>query len=357
LSGENGSSCHRLFARSRVRLALTGLVLAAGVAVTVGVLASRGGSAKAAVVVKPYSLLRINPKSGRFVSDVTVAVPGALTIVPSHQVWVLSRSRQLVTAVDIQSHRTTPHGGFGGPLIAASGQAGYGLAYANGYVWVCGENNTVTALDPTSGATATHVPLPGGPTLIAAGDGKLWVLSHDQNAVYSINATTDKVRVAGKTGNGTDGIAVGEGAVWVTNQVDSTVTEIPIGGGHERTIRVPSEPSGITAAYGAVWVSSLAATVHGRSSQYQTLARIDPAEHRVVKVIPIDKLPPGDLSDITAANHLLWVNDTASNAIAKVNPTTDRLIGRVRIPIKYPVELTAGYGSVWATICAPQGTC
>ncbi len=56
-------------------------------------------------------------------------------------------------------------------------------------------------------------------------------------------------------GKGPSGISVGEGAVWVANSGDGTVSRVDPSGGDPRTIEVGQTPGGIVAAYGAVWTS------------------------------------------------------------------------------------------------------
>ena len=67
------------------------------------------------------------------------------------------------------------------------------------------------------------------------------------------NTIVDTVTV----GNGPVDVAVGEGAVWVTNRIDGTVSKIdPDRGEVMRTIPVGLDPSGIVVKFGSVWVAN-----------------------------------------------------------------------------------------------------
>ncbi len=57
-------------------------------------------------------------------------------------------------------------------------------------------------------------------------------------------------------GDGPVDVAVGEGAVWVVNQLDRTVMRIdPESGDVEATIEIGNEPQKVAAGEGFVWVT------------------------------------------------------------------------------------------------------
>jgi streptogramin lyase len=57
-------------------------------------------------------------------------------------------------------------------------------------------------------------------------------------------------------GDGPVDVSVGEGAVWIVNQLDRTVTRLdPQSGEVEATIRVGNEPQRVAAGEGSVWVT------------------------------------------------------------------------------------------------------
>jgi hypothetical protein len=175
------------------------------------------------------SLARIDPATNRIIADVPVADPGGsqLTAVPPHEVWVLSQQDQLISIVDTLTGDVQPIGVFGGQV--GSTNAGYGITYAHGFVWVSGGNDEVARIDPVSrglGGHPSHIHIAGKPALLEAGYGRVWVGVHDRNLVVAINPTTDSVALEAPIGFGFNGIGVGEGWVWASNCESGTVSKI-----------------------------------------------------------------------------------------------------------------------------------
>ncbi len=68
-------------------------------------------------------------------------------------------------------------------------------------------------------------------------------------------------------GNGPEDVAVGEGAVWVTNRFDGTISRIdPSTGEVVETIAVGLDPRGIAIGFDSVWVGA-GRVEHGRADR------------------------------------------------------------------------------------------
>ncbi|MDP9336609.1 MAG: ABC transporter substrate-binding protein, partial [Actinomycetota bacterium] len=130
-------------------------------------------------------------------------------------------------------------------------------------------------------------------------------------------------------------LAVGEGAFWVTNADDDTVSRIdPLTRAVVQTIAVGSSPSGITTGNGAVWVSN---------SLDGTVSRIDPETNTVAqKPIPVGNGPVG----IAYAAHSVWVANTGDDTITKIN--ADSGMPTKTLPIS-AAELAFGADTLWAS--------
>ncbi len=103
-----------------------------------------------------------------------------------------------------------------------------------------------------------------------------------------------------RSGRAPSAIAVGEGAVWVANTQDDTVSRIdPRSAAVTQTIPVGAGPTGIAAAGGAVWVAN---------SLGGTVSRIDPEANRVEATVEVGEAPQG----VTVAHGLVWVTVQAS---------------------------------------------
>ena len=97
------------------------------------------------------------------------------------------------------------------------------------------------------------------------------------NSVGIIDPQTNKVIGHVAVGNGPDGVAVGEGAVWVANLGDRTLSRVdPKHRTLERTISLNATPTGIDVGAGGVWVA------HGVLA---TLSRIEPESNQVSETL------------------------------------------------------------------------
>jgi streptogramin lyase len=329
-----------------VVLATAAIIAAAGIGV---LLVLGGGSSAKKVRVSAPSLVQIDAGTGHVIGDAPIAEPEGTvpTFVPPHQVWVLSHLYQVISIIDARTDtRIGTIGGFGGLQLAQ--QAGFAVLDSAGSVWVAGRNDTVSRIDPSSRQIQATVRLPEGPTLMAAGFGRIWVLGQDTNSVYVIDPATNRARRVGTTGNGTDGIAVGEGAVWVVNYADDTVSKIDPHTGTAKIIPVGNGPIGIGIGYGSVWVSNKAGPLPG-GIPAQTVSQIDPATDRVVHTIRVGKATPSYASDIAPANGSMWVTCPSSHTVARIDPTTAKVIDTVSVPY-LPTDLTTAQGQVWVTV-------
>src|SRR5262249_58805900 len=99
------------------------------------------------------------------------------------------------------------------------------------------------------------------PSSLAVGEGAVWVLNGNDRTVSRIDPQTNAVRTISVGGNPAD-LTVGDGSVWVVD-LGATVRRIdPQSGVVERTIRLPGHVRpgytmhrSIASGMGAVWVS------------------------------------------------------------------------------------------------------
>ncbi|MGH2694635.1 MAG: PE domain-containing protein, partial [Actinomycetota bacterium] len=102
------------------------------------------------------------------------------------------------------------------------------MAAGEGALWVANfAGDTVTRVDPTTGATET-IPVGRRPNGIAVGEGFVWVTSAADDEVAIINPGRNRVVGRISVGDQPQGVAVGFGSVWVVNQNDGTVTRIEL---------------------------------------------------------------------------------------------------------------------------------
>jgi YVTN family beta-propeller protein len=234
--------------------------------------------APAAMVAGSGSLWIANPSAGsvsrfdlasRALADqVPVGgTPGALAL-GGGSVWVASVPGDTVSRINPGTGRVTQRVPLGGARAAA-------LAFAQGGLWVADiTDNSLLEVDPGSGLVRRTLALPLRPTAAAGAGDELWVADYGAGSVAQIDLRTGQA-LATNVGNGPAALALGFGALWVANSLDSTVSRVdPNSGSVVATIPVGSGPGAIAVAGGSVWVAN----------QYSaTVSRIDPDRNAEVR--------------------------------------------------------------------------
>jgi streptogramin lyase len=144
-----------------------------------------------------------------------------------------------------------------------------------------GGEETVVKIDPST-LLQEPIPIPGGVQDIAVGEGALWVSNRFRTSVLRVDVRTGEQRAVALSGK-PGGLAVGAGAVWVATQGRSTITRInPRSLAVKRISGVSTVPTRVTVGGGSVWATSLGA---GR------LLRIDPKLRKVVEHVKTGRQP------------------------------------------------------------------
>jgi YVTN family beta-propeller protein len=161
------------------------------------------------------------------------------------------------------------------------------------------------------------------------------------NAVGVINPSTNRVTDAVPVGSTPGGVAVGEGAVWVANLDDKTVSRINARTHQEeREIPVDGTPTGIAAGLGAVWIAHTVGT----------LERIDPRYNQPSD--PIRVLRPSalhllgvDIGSVGIGQRAVWVV-YGDSTVARIETRGDR-VGAIGYAGNAPFGIAVGKGAVW----------
>jgi YVTN family beta-propeller protein len=208
-----------------------------------------------------------------------------------------------------------------------------GVALGDGSVWVCdlsrlsarrlaspqgtqgnwpgGPDYTggdVQRIDPRTGRILARIRAGGAPAAIAVGEGSVWVTNNLDDTVTEIDPQTNRVTAEVSVGDSPTGIATGSGAVWVANSGDDTVTRIdPHLADAARTIAVGRGPRGVTASEGGVWVANYLD---------DTVSRIDPTANQVTETIRVGSGPVG----IAGGHGAVWVATLGDRALFRIDP-------------------------------------
>ena len=203
--------------------------------------------------------------------------------------------------------------------------------------------NSVAVIDPDSNDIVDTVAVGTAPSRVVVGEGAVWVLNGEDRTVSRIDPDTKETTTIG-TGTTPSDLAVGGGAVWlVTACPESTVFRLDVGSKtFERALKVRSDcpsdaqyTSYIAYGYGAVWVAN-----EGESVAW----RIDPARNAVEARIPFSGQGAAFSGEgIAIGEGGAWVNRV--NAIVRLNPETN---SPTTIDVRqYYGGIAAGEGAVW----------
>jgi DNA-binding SARP family transcriptional activator len=168
----------------------------------------------------------IDPRTGRFVhrllppfaSSTNLALPRARSI------WFTGTGG--VARYDLAQRRETARY----RVLHGTHRFGlYGVAFGAGSLWVASqEENEVVRLDPVTGSVEARIPV-RAPVWLSFGDGALWVTS-DLDGVERIDPTTNGVAAVAQVPQPIDRVVVGGGFAWATNGPKGTTYKIDSSG-------------------------------------------------------------------------------------------------------------------------------
>ena len=297
------------------RLALGVLAMVGVAAAVVVALVSQGGGAAPLSVIAADSVGAISAPRGAITAEAPVGSSPWGVAVGQGSVWVTNYNDGTVSRIDPVTHAVVPIQVESTPT---------GIAVGADAVWVTNSySGTVSRIDPAddsvvatsrsatvppgwrsamarcgsptaatgrsarstpSATTATTIPL-GGATDVAVGEGAVWVSDAANGRVLRVDPQTNRVTGSINVGTGPSAITVGFGSVWVTNSLDGTISRInPQTNKVTAVLQVGSGPNAIAAGAGGVWVAN---ELGG------TVVRIDPATNAPARPITVGNSPRG----------------------------------------------------------------
>ena len=195
--------------------------------------------------------------------------------------------------------------------------------------------NDVGMIEGTSGRLLEEFPTGGGPNAIAVGDGATWVSNALDGTVSRIDRRRGQVATVA-VGEAPTALAYGHGALWVTGGADGRVRQLdPATNRVVRSIRVGNGPRGLAVGFGALWVST---TVDGR------VVKIDLRSGRATRAIAIG----GDPTALATGEGAVWVADEAGGAVVRIDPRSGVPVKAINVG-NAPAGIAIGHGGVWVT--------
>ena len=270
--------------------------------------------------------------------------PGVRALVPADAVGAIDPSSGRVVAI--------------APVGADPGR----LAAAGGTLWaVAGGSAALAAVDVRRRALVAGVAAEGTPGDVATGLGAVWTIDERGGRLLELSPVYRRVvrrfrlprprvppEVAVVRSFDPWAVAIGAGAVWVTNGSSRLLRLEPRTGG--RTEVAAGRPlDGVAVAGGGVWAIS------GRRA---VAMRIDPRRARATDRIPIVSRPgfgsPYPIA-VEAGLGSVWVLNANTATVTRIDPVQRSIAATIPIGVDHqPVRLAVGAGAVW--VAGADGT-
>jgi YVTN family beta-propeller protein len=196
--------------------------------------------------------------------------------------------------------------------------------------------NSVAVIDPKTNKLVADVEVGKRPGPVDVGEGAVWVANLDDSTLSRINPRTREVeRTIPMQHVFPSDIAAGEGGVWVSNGPDNSVVRVSPDANEVVDTVATNRCSGYDAAIavggGAVWfVCSIG------------IAQIDPGSNTAHRLRYLGLAPRA----ITFGLGAVWVSN-ADNTVSRINPRTHQV--DTLTVARDPRGLDTGYGAVWVS--------
>ena len=283
----------------------------------------------------------------------------------------------------------TPSGGGAAPDPAPSaatidvGDGPDGVAVDGDSVFVSNSRAaTLMRIDADDQRARRRARSPSGenPDQIAAGKGVLWVADNDTNLLQRFQTEPELVPTATvQIGQGSEGVSLGQQLVWAANtRRRHGEPHRPRAGrdgrrpdrrrrrahGHlrrlgglgrqlrrRRRLRASTSPPRRWRASRSRWATARAASPRVSAacgSPTRTTARCRASTRPAARSWPpigVGRKP----KELVAAHGFVWVVNSGSNTVSRIDPATNRLVG-ANLPVgREPVGIAAGEDSLWVT--------
>jgi DNA-binding beta-propeller fold protein YncE len=267
--------------------------------------------------------------------DVSVSAPIAVAEGPlriaagAGSVWVTSEPEGTLSRIDPSTGEVNSRFHLGPGLS--------GVAVAAGSVWVSqSSTGKVLRIDPATGRPLDEIHL-GSPGAIVAGGNRIWVADEDGAGITAINVKGGRVFRRGIVPHVAPlRLGVGAGGLWVVSPTTGTVRRIDLGSAVPGpSIAVGRGPSGVTVAGGIVWVAN---------SRSDSVTRLDPATHTLLgEPIKVGERPGG----IDAGTDSVWVANSAEGTVNRIDIDSGKTVGGPIGVGSEPGAVAIGGEAVW----------
>jgi len=214
------------------------------------------------------------------------------------------------------------------------------LAFRGGGEGITVLPNSVAVIDPKTNALVADLPVGRRPGAVAFGEGAVWVANLDDSTLSRINPRTRQVEgTVPMQGVVPSDVAVGEGGVWVADGRRNAVVRVSPDANHVvdriETDDCAGYDASIAVGEGSVWF------VCGVG-----LARIDPVSSHALRLPYLGLVPRGIVVGVGA----VWVSN-ADNTVSRISLYTNRVTDTSTVAAD-PRGVATGHGAVWVSAFA-----
>jgi len=246
-------------------------------------------------------------------------------------VWVSSRRDGTLTRLDPGSGEP-----LGDPVELGRGISG--VAVGSKWIWVTWpRRGELLRIDPAEGRVLKRIPVGGAPGPIALGGGRVWVADEKGDGVTAVDAESGRVfRSQMAPHNAPLRLAVGAGSLWASIAPAGAVRPVNL----KRAVPgapvpVGRHPAGVTVTHGLVWVAD---------SRSGNVTRVNPAIGSAVGApIPVGSRPGG----IDAGTGTVWVASALGGFVTRLDAATGERVGDPVAVGPEPGAVVVGAGAVW----------
>jgi YVTN family beta-propeller protein len=308
-------------------LVAVGALLAsiAGTAAIVSLLDSNGDPPLTRIPVDHVG--RIDPATDTIGSSLFVGSNPTDVAVDQDAAWITRLDAGTLTRLDLATDEAEPVSTGGHPAAIGIDEAGS--------VWVLNAfEGVVVRIDPRRMVVEETIDLPIGTRDLAVGVGAVWVTNANRGTLTRIDLVSGDVRPIELSGIGVpDGVAAGEGAIWVAGS-EGILKADPETGDQLEAWPVRFRAGSVAAGDGAVWVTHLAD---------DQVARIDPITG------PTSYIPVGNGPiDVVVGGDAVWVTNSLDGSVSRIDPDTSEV---TEIGVgSSPEGVAFGDGSVWVAV-------
>jgi streptogramin lyase len=267
--------------------------------------------------------------------------PNGVAIARGSAYVSLPRSERLVR-VDLESFERRPQG----PRVGRGSldvDAGFGALWTT----TSSAGQALVRYD-LDARRRTATPLPAGtPVAVEAGEGAVWVgirgarmRAFPRSKVVRVDARSGRITKEIDIPRGLQDIAIGSGAVWITNRALPSITRLDVRTGALTTAPVGRGPAGVAVGGGSVWVAN---------AEESTVSRLARRDLRDRATIGVEGTPRG----VAYGGGSLWAASFATSTLTRIDARSGRPVGDPVALALNPTKVTVSRGAVYTV--SPAG--